>query len=251
MRRIVALILVMLFGSVGLAYGQSAKDVYKAVKKAQLSATGSREAFASAMTDAETELDLFKDSEEAKKNPEFTSHIQKALGGLEMAQLSLNPNLITGFVLMERLKGKGNAGPDPATRFKEGIETADMELELAKKYLGLIGVASAPSETGSIKVPDALDRKKIYYINRIDELHSRMAREFGVLAQSDPKDAVAVSVGVISNVKKLITERDNLKFEALKYYNRKLPPDLAKKFEESEKYTDLARKTMQNAGAQW
>ncbi len=135
MKRMLAVILIVIFGSVGLAYGQAAKDVYKAVKKAELSATGPRAAFASAMTDADTEFDLFKDSQEAKKNPEFASHIKKAIGGLTMVQLSMDPNLTMGFVLMEQTKGKGNAGPDPATRFKEGMDTATRELEAAKRYL--------------------------------------------------------------------------------------------------------------------
>ncbi len=251
MKRILSVILIVLFGSVGLAYGQSAKDVYKAVKKAELSATGPRATFASAMTDAETEFDLFNDSPEAKKNPEFTSHIKKAIGSLAMVQLSRDPNMIMGFVLMEKQKGKGNAGLDPATRFKEGMDTATRELELAKKYMGLIGTPSGESEADTKNIPDINDRQKINYSNRIDELHSRMKSEFGILAQSDPKNAKAVSVGVISNIKKLINERDNLKFEALKYYHMKLPPDLAKKFEESERATDQAKKTMQNAGAQW
>ncbi len=135
MKKMLAAILIVLFGSVGLAYGQAAKDVYKAVKKAELTATGSPAAFESAMIDANTEFDLFKDSQEAKKNPEFTSHIRNAIGGLTMVQLSRDPNLTLGFVLMEQKKGKGNAGPDPATRFKEGMDTATRELEAAKRYL--------------------------------------------------------------------------------------------------------------------
>jgi hypothetical protein len=251
MKRMLAVILIILFGFVGFAYAQSATDVYKAVKRAELSATGNRAVFASAMTDAETEFDIFKDSPEAKKNPEFTTHIKKALGGLALAQIWRNPDMLMGFVLMEQKKGKGNAGPEPATRWKEGMDTASRELALAKKYMGLIGTGSNQSEQQTINTPDILSKQAIKYSNRIDELHSRMKNEFNILAQSGPQNAVAVSTVVIPNVKKLIAERDNLKFEAVKYYHGKLPPDLANKFEESERFTDLARKTMQNAGAQW
>lgn len=104
------------------------------------------------------------------------------------------------------------------------------------------------------KVSDILAGQRIKYGIKIDELHSKMQSELSrliQLVQSDPKNAVAVSRGPMSNVEKLIKERDNLKFEALKYYHRNLPPDLAKKFEESERRTDSVRKTMRDAGAQW
>lgn len=166
MKRIAVVTLIMICGLVGIAYGQSAKDVYKAVKKAELSATGAPRDFASALTDAETEFDLFKDSQEAKKNPDFTSHIQKALGGLTMAKLSRDPNMIMGFVLMEKQKGKGNAGPDPATRWKESMDTASKELELAKKYLSLTRLGSSQSEPQTINNPDVLSRQAMKYGSR-------------------------------------------------------------------------------------
>jgi hypothetical protein len=251
MKRMLAVILIILFGFVGLAYAQSAKDVYKAVKKAELSATGNRAVFASAMTDAETEFDIFKDSPEAKKNPEFTSHIQKALGGLTVAQMFTRRDMITGYVLMEAQKGKGNAGPDPATRWKEGMDTATRELELAKKYMGLVGTGPSQPETQTIHPPEVLSRQALKYSNMIDELHKRMQNEINTLAQSGTQNVVAASTVVLPNIKKLIAERDNLKFEAIKYYHGQLPPDLANKFEESERKTDKIKTTFQNAGAQW
>lgn len=251
MKRMVVVILIVIFGSVGIIYAQAAKDVYKAVKKAELSATGSPAAFASAMTDAQTEFDLFKDSQEAKNNPEFKSHIQKALGGLAMVQISRDPNMMMGFVLMEKQKGKGNAGQDPATRFKEGIDTATRELELAKKYMGLVGTGPSQPETQIIHPPEVLSRQALKYSNKIDELHKRMQNEINTLAQSGTQNVVAASTVVLPNIKKLIAERDNLKFEAVKYYHGQLPPDLANKFEESERRTDKIKTTFQNAGAQW
>jgi len=135
MKKATLIIFIFIFCLVGIVYAQGAKDLYKAVKNAELSATGPRADFIKALNDAETEFDLFKDSQDAKKNPEFTNHIKKALGGLTTVQLSTDPNFILGFVLMEKQKGKGNAGPEPATRLKEGMEQARKELEFAKNFL--------------------------------------------------------------------------------------------------------------------
>lgn len=90
MKKTLAVILIVVFGVVGLAYAQSAKDVYEAVKKAQLTAaeTEYEEAITNAMTDAKTAFDSFKDSPEAKKNPEFVSQIEAALQGLSLYQTS-------------------------------------------------------------------------------------------------------------------------------------------------------------------
>lgn len=251
MKRMVVVILIVIFGSVGIVYGQAAKDVYKAVKKAELTATGHPAAFASAMTDAETEFDLFKDSQEAKKNPDFTSHIQKALGGLAMVQISRDPNMMMGFVLMEKQKGTGNAGPAPATRFKEGMDTATKELELAKKYMGLVGAGHSQPETQTINPPEVISKQALNYSNKIDELHKKMQIQINILAQAGTQNVIAASTVVLPNIKKIIAERDNLKFEAIKYYHGKLPPDLSNKFEESERRTDKIKTTFQNAGAQW
>jgi hypothetical protein len=90
----------------------------------------------------------------------------------------------------------------------------------------------------------------IEYINKIEDLHKKMARECNILAQSG-QDAVPTSGGVISNLKKLINERDNLRLEAIKIYQGKLPSDLTKKFDESERKTDQAKGILMKAGANW
>lgn len=93
---------------------------------------------------------------------------------------------------------------------------------------------------------------KIDYAIKVDELHEKMAREFQRIAQSTPSVTTPILVAmVIDNVKGFIRERDKLKSEAIEYYNGKLPPDLSKKFLESELKTEEARKVMQKAGARW
>lgn len=116
MKRTLALILIVLFGSVGLAYGQTAKDVYKAVKKAELKATGTQRDVDNAIADARTEFDLFSGTKEAKKNPEFTKHILLALEALRGAQFAKEVT--------------NNPGD-----WKKSMDTAEKELEKAKQFL--------------------------------------------------------------------------------------------------------------------
>jgi hypothetical protein len=86
MKRILTIILIVLFGLVGLAHGQTPKDIYLIVKKLELKATGPRAEFEKSMSEARAEFDLFKDSKAAKKNPEFTTHISNALEALRTAK---------------------------------------------------------------------------------------------------------------------------------------------------------------------
>jgi hypothetical protein len=116
MKKMLAVILIMLFGSVGLAYGQSAKDVYKAVKKAELKSTGTQRDVDNAIADARTEVDLFRDSKEAKKNPEFTKYIENALTALREAQFA-----------KEITKSLGD--------WQKSMNKAEKELEKAKQFL--------------------------------------------------------------------------------------------------------------------
>lgn len=114
-KRVLLMVLIVLFSFVNFAHAQSAKDVYKAVKKAELKATGDRVSFDNSLSDARAEFDLFQDSKEAKNNPDFTSHIFNALKALSLAQLSkitLQPALWSKY-----------------------MDTATHELELAKKFL--------------------------------------------------------------------------------------------------------------------
>jgi hypothetical protein len=121
--RILALILIVLFGMVNFAYAQSAKDTYKAVKKAELKASPySSKAWDEAIVDARTEMDLLKGSDEAKKNPEFTKHIETALNNIRKASgLSYCMD-----------QGLRSVSPDD---WKKTMSQASIELEAAKRYL--------------------------------------------------------------------------------------------------------------------
>jgi hypothetical protein len=87
MKRAFVVIFVILFGFVGLAYAQSAKDAYKALKKLEVrtQAGVSYRDYPAVLTDAETEVDLFLKSKAAKKNPQFSEHIKKAMTSYVMA----------------------------------------------------------------------------------------------------------------------------------------------------------------------
>ncbi|MFZ0052184.1 MAG: hypothetical protein WAK96_10440 [Desulfobaccales bacterium] len=88
MKKALALTLVLILGIAGLAQAQSIKEVYLAVKKAQLKATGTNEDIDNSIADARAEFDLFKDSKTAKKNPQFTDHIEAAIMALRQAQFA-------------------------------------------------------------------------------------------------------------------------------------------------------------------
>jgi hypothetical protein len=120
MKRVFLLILIIFFCLVGFSYAQSAKDTYKAVKKAELKATGSTRDAESSLADARAEFDLFKDSKEAKKNPEFTDHINKAIEALREAGFA---NYIS------------KNGVQPKISFSEAMGKAKREMESAKQYL--------------------------------------------------------------------------------------------------------------------
>jgi hypothetical protein len=118
MIRVLLFSMIIILGVVCLAWGQSTKDVYKAVNKAYLSASGSpRKDFDNAVVDARNEFDLFKDSQAAKKNPEFTKHIEAALMAIREAQFASDPRF------------------QDANRWKQNMDKAEKELASAKKYL--------------------------------------------------------------------------------------------------------------------
>ncbi|MHB8067360.1 MAG: hypothetical protein ACYDIC_05610 [Desulfobaccales bacterium] len=87
MKRMLALILVVLFGSVGLAYGQSAKDAVKALKKleAKVESGMSYQKYREALGDTNAEVKLFLESKNAKKNPELANSIKKIMGNYQDA----------------------------------------------------------------------------------------------------------------------------------------------------------------------
>jgi hypothetical protein len=123
MKRLFTITLIILFGLVGLAYGQSARDVYKAVNKACLAASGSSmKDFDNAVVDARNEVDLFKGSQEAKKNPQFTLHIENALKAIREAQFARQ------FAGERAVKN----APD---RYKSSLDKAERELANAKQFI--------------------------------------------------------------------------------------------------------------------
>jgi hypothetical protein len=120
MKKIVALILILFFGMVNFGYSQSAKDTYKAVKKAELKATGATTEAESSLADARAEFDLFKDSKESKKNPEFTAHLNNAIEALRKAAFA---HYLT------------KEGVRPDTSFSDAMSKASRELDASKRYL--------------------------------------------------------------------------------------------------------------------
>ncbi len=116
MKRIMIVLLVLLFGVIGSANAESSKDVYKAVKKAELKSTGTQKDVDNVVADARAEFDLFKDSKDAKKNPEFTKHIEAALNALRVAQFSKEVT-------------------QNSTDWKKNMDLAAKELERAKSFL--------------------------------------------------------------------------------------------------------------------
>jgi hypothetical protein len=134
MKKILGVILIVLFGSIGCTSGQAAKDVYKAVKKAEQTAINHPDNLTDAMIDARTEFDLFKDSKDANENPEFKKHITAALMSLAEAEDCKGIRLrMYAYALVE--KGPGKAGPSPVIQFRVAMQRAMDELELAKKSL--------------------------------------------------------------------------------------------------------------------
>lgn len=120
MKRILVLSLIVFFGIVNFGYAQTAKDTYKAIKKAEFKASGSKADAESSLADARTEFDLFKDSKEAKKNPEFTAHLENAIKGLMEAGFA---NYVS------------RQGVRPKISYADAISKVSRELEAAKQYL--------------------------------------------------------------------------------------------------------------------
>lgn len=80
-KKLLAVILIVLFGSVGLAYGQSAKDTYKALKKveARVETGVTYKDYPQVISDAKAEVNIFLEGKDAKKNPQLAEHIKKAM----------------------------------------------------------------------------------------------------------------------------------------------------------------------------
>jgi hypothetical protein len=80
-KRILAVILIVFFGAVELASGQTANDAYLALKKmeAKTQVGISHRDYAPALAETKFEVDRFLESKSAKKNPELSEHLDKAL----------------------------------------------------------------------------------------------------------------------------------------------------------------------------
>jgi hypothetical protein len=89
MKKLLMLIVMLLtvFSFVELAYGQSAKDAIKALKKIEArTETGiTKKDYSAALADTKVEVNLFLESKAGKKNPQLTDHIKKALYLFEIA----------------------------------------------------------------------------------------------------------------------------------------------------------------------
>lgn len=84
MKRMLALILIVLFGSVGLAYGQTAKDAIKALKKleAKTESGMSYQKYREALGDTNAEVKIFLESKAGKKITCISSIYKKDNGEL-------------------------------------------------------------------------------------------------------------------------------------------------------------------------
>jgi hypothetical protein len=82
-----ALILIVLFGSVGLAYGQSAKDAVKALKKleAKIESGTSYKKYREDLGDTNAEVKLFLESKAAKNDIALAQSIKKIMGNYQDA----------------------------------------------------------------------------------------------------------------------------------------------------------------------
>jgi hypothetical protein len=138
MKRLVILGVVFLAGLFfsGIASAQGMKDIYKSVKKAELSIElRATKSFKDALTDAKTEMDLFKGSDEARKNPEFARHIEAALESISKAY-GLSWAMDHGFHgRINPRAGDGPGGVENIDKWNNAKAEAARELEAAKRYL--------------------------------------------------------------------------------------------------------------------
>jgi hypothetical protein len=81
MRRILSITLIIFMGLNGVAFGQSAKDAVKALKKLEAKTeTGiNYKDFATALADTKVEVESFVNSKQAKRNPGLSECLNKTL----------------------------------------------------------------------------------------------------------------------------------------------------------------------------
>jgi hypothetical protein len=133
---LVTFLLALLFCIPQIVTGQSSKDVYKSVKKAELAASiRATKSFNDTLIDAKTEFDLFKGSEEAKKNPEFALYIESALNNIQKAY-GLSWAMDHGFHgQINPNAGSGPGAVENLDKWNIAMKEASGDLEVAKKYL--------------------------------------------------------------------------------------------------------------------
>jgi hypothetical protein len=116
---LIAMVILLGFGGLAQAADTSMKDMYLIVSKYAKS-NANRVEFEKAMGNAEAEFDLFKDSKVAKKNPEFTEHLAKAMKSIKQA----------GFLTFV-VPGSQGGIQERDVAWK----TTERELKAAKEYL--------------------------------------------------------------------------------------------------------------------
>ena len=81
MRKTLGIALIILLGLSELALGQTGMDAFKSLKKveAKIESGVSYQDYPQVLADAKHKVDMFLESSEAKKNPQFAYHIKTAM----------------------------------------------------------------------------------------------------------------------------------------------------------------------------
>lgn len=133
MKRMLAVILIVLFGSIGIAYGQTAKDAIKALKKleAKVESGMSYQKYREALGDTNAEVKLFLESKGAKKDIEQAKLIKKIMGNYQDAAdlwktIADHPARVPYFTPDEKLS--------PTLREQWHINLVETSKRMFKKY---------------------------------------------------------------------------------------------------------------------
>jgi hypothetical protein len=115
MRKTLGIALIILLGLTELALGQTGKDAFKSLKKveAKIGAGVSYQDYPQVLADAKQEVDMFLESSEAKKNPQFAYNIKTTMDYYMMAKeiWDIKFNCIDDFV-MEIIGINSNCGKE-------------------------------------------------------------------------------------------------------------------------------------------
>jgi hypothetical protein len=133
MKKILVLIIIMLFALAGLAYGQSEKDAIKALKKlqAKIESGISYQKYREALGDTNSEVKLFLESKNATKDLALTQSIKKIMSNYQDAadlwQTIIEwPGRSPGFSPDEK--------PSPSIRIPEYDKLIETSKRMFKKY---------------------------------------------------------------------------------------------------------------------